>query len=193
MAQDRRTFLKSSGAALSAAAVGGCVPEGAGLAATTTSSLDPALLRSVADVVLPSDLGADGLEAAVQGFEAWATAHEPVAELNHGYGSSDIRYSPPDPVPGWQAQLEALELEAQRRHGDAFANLDATRRVGLLRRHVRDEAAGLPAPLGAEHVAVALMAHWFGSPEGVDSCYGRRVGPRTCRGIENSSAEPEEA
>jgi hypothetical protein len=147
----------------------------------------------VGRLVLPSELGSEGRERAVQAFEAWAYGYQPVAELNHGYGTSEIRYGPPDPVPGWAAQLEALDLEATQRHGTAFADLSRDAAEALLRRHLDDEGDGMPDALEARHVAVALMAHWFASAEAVDRCYGVSISPRTCRGLDGSAAHPEGA
>lgn len=195
MDHDRRTFLKRTGAALSVAATGACAPDGtrdeASGGAGASNPLDPDLLRAVAPLVLPSELGDEGREQAVRGFEQWASAYEPVAELNHGYGTDQIRYGPPDPAPGWAAQLRALELEAVRRHGRGFGSLDPGLRLGILRGHLADEGSVLPSPLGARHVTIALMAHWFASPEATDRCYGVRISPRTCRGIAGAPVEPE--
>ncbi|MCA9739576.1 MAG: hypothetical protein KC645_18260, partial [Gemmatimonadetes bacterium] len=89
--------------------------------AAASTSLDGGLLRAVAVLVLPAELSPVEQEEAVQGFERWAAGYEPVAELNHGYGTSEIRYGPPDPRPGWAAQLRGLDLEAQRRSQTGFA------------------------------------------------------------------------
>ena len=191
MSQDRRTFLKRSGAALSVAAVSGCVPDSAEQQAESAAPLEAVTLRAVAEVVLPSDLDDASREEAVQAFERWAAEYEPVAELNHGYGTSEIRYGPPDPVPAWQAQLEALEIEASRRTGSSFPELGIPERRELITRQGLDDGSGLPNPLGARHVAVALMAHWFSSSEGIDRCYGRRIAQRACRGIDTAPSEPE--
>jgi hypothetical protein len=147
-------------------------------------------LRAIGSLVLPSELGADGQEAAVGAFQAWAEDYEAVPELNHGYGTSRIRYGPPDPVPAWGAQLEALELEALKRHGVGFAELDVGRGEAIIRRHVEDEGTGMPNPLRARHVAVALLSHWLSTPDATDRCYGVRISPRTGRGLEGSASEP---
>lgn len=191
MRQDRRTFLKRSGAALSAAAVSGCLPNSAERQESSTAPLHAEVLRAVAQVVLPSDLEDASREEAVQAFEQWVSEYEPVAELNHGYGTSEIRYSPPDPAPAWQAQLEALDLEADRRMGTSFAALDMPGRRELITRQGLDESSGLPNPLRARHVAVALMAHWFRSSDAADRCYERRIAERSCRGIDTAPSEPE--
>ena len=223
MTHDRRSFLKHTGAALSAAAAAGCVPgtppgEAAqpgetakpgeiaqpgetaqpGEAARPGETAQPGrdlagpLLDAVGAVVLPAELGDEGRAQAVADFAAWVRDYRAVPELNHGYGTHEIRYGPPDPAPGWRAQLDALDLEAHRRHGAPFAEIDGPARHDLVTAAMAAEGGtGLPSPLRARHVATALMAHWFGSSEAVDLCYGRRVSPRTCRNLERSSAEPE--
>lgn len=193
MTHDRRSFLKRSSAALSAAALSGCAPDGSSPPPDRRDGrLDPSLLRAVADLVLPEELGGSGREAAVAAFERWTLAYDPVPELNHGYGTSEIRYGPADPVPAWQAQLEALDLEAGRRRGTSFTGLDPEAQRALLIRHLDGSEGGtLPDPLRARHVAVALLAHWAGTPGATDLCYGARVSPQTCRGIEGSRSQPE--
>ncbi len=193
MTQDRRTFLRTAGAAVSVTAAAGC---------TVTETppwtdrrpevrLDPALLDSVGAVVLPAELGADGRAAAIASFSTWAAVYEPVPELNHGYGTSEIRYGPPDPVPAWAAQLEGLGIEAHKRHGRGFLELATSERDALVRRSLADVGARAPSPLAAGHVALALLSHWLDSAEATDRCYGVRIGPRTCRGIEGAPREPE--
>lgn len=193
MTRDRRSFLKATGAVVSAAAVGACAPGNAsrnGAAATT--DLDGELLVALGEVVLPSDLGVTDREEAVRGFQRWAAGYEAVPELNHGYGTAEIRYGPADPVPAWRAQLQALDLEAAKRHGSSFATLALTERDALIRRNVSDDGAGVPPPLRARHVAVALMSHWLSTPAATDHCYGVLVSPLTCRGLDDVSREPED-
>jgi hypothetical protein len=152
--------------------------------------MDGALLRAVASHVLPSELGEAGREQTVQGFERWAAAYQPVPELNHGYGTSEIRYGPADPAPAWAAQLRALDIEATKRTGKGFGALERGDADDLLRRHIGDEGSGMPSPLRARHVAVALLAHWLSTPEATDRCYGVHIAPETCRGIATAPAKP---
>ncbi|MDH5589035.1 MAG: gluconate 2-dehydrogenase subunit 3 family protein [Gemmatimonadota bacterium] len=191
MTHDRRSFLKRSGAAATVAALGGCGPDAAGETEGVARALDADVLGAVAEIVLPSELGAEGRVVAVTAFAEWCAAYEPVFEVNHGYGTSEIRYGPPDPVPGWRAQLQALDVEARKRHDAGFAELDRERREALLRAHLAGAPEGMSDPVRAEHVASALMAHWFRSPEAVDRCYGVRISPVTCRGIESLPRIPE--
>ena len=192
MSLDRRTFLRTSGAALSVAAVGAsCTPDTpAPGAAADAGGMDGALLRAVAPHVLPSELGEAGREQAVQGFERWTSAYQPVPELNHGYGTSEIRYGPADPAPAWAAQLRALDIEATKRTGRGFGALEGADADDLLRRHIGDEGSRMPSPLRSRHVAVALLAHWLSTPEATDRCYGVHIAPETCRGIATAPNEP---
>lgn len=194
MTQDRRSFLKATGAAVSAAAVGACAPDSASRdeATADTAALESEVLASLGEVVLPSELGAVEKQQVVREFQRWADSYEAVPELNHGYGTAEIRYGPPDPLPAWRAQLQALELEATKRHGTSFAALDSADRETLVRRHIGDEGGRLPSPLSARHVAIALLAHWLSTPAATDRCYGVSVSPLTCRGLDGVSREPEE-
>jgi len=197
MTHDRRTFLRRTGAALSVAAASGCVPDASSRGSSDSgdpgrsTSLDPALLRLVGALALPSELGDRGREQAVQGFERWAYGYGPVPELNHGYGTSEIRYGPADPVPAWGAQLQALDLEAVKRTGAGFDTLTSDARAEILRRQLGDEGPAVPDPLQARHVAVALLAWWLATPDATDRCYGVLISPQTCRGIANAPQEPE--
>ncbi|MBI4538038.1 MAG: gluconate 2-dehydrogenase subunit 3 family protein [Gemmatimonadetes bacterium] len=186
--ESRRTFLKQSASALTAVALTRCAPEEV---AQARASLDPEMLRAVGRAVLPSELGADGIERAVTAFERWLAEYEPVAEADHDYGGSEIEYTPPDPAPGWAAQLEALDLEAQRRHEKRFLELSPEQQRDLIRRQLeRDPPGRLGNAMDARHVAVALMAHYYASPEATDRCYGAQVGPLTCRDLGRAPEEP---
>lgn len=45
------------------------------------------------------------------------------------------------------------------------------------------DAAPERLPARAKHVAIALLAHFYASPDADDLCYGRRIGRQTCRGL----------
>jgi len=205
MKPDRRTFLKQTGAAMSAGAVtgpgawidpaSGAAREGqaqpeSGTGHVSSRALDPTLLRSLADTVLPESLGAAEREDAVLAFEAWLLGFQPVAELRHPYGGDLVPYGPPDPEPGWSAQLEALDLASRARHGSAFAELDRALRRAILDEHIDDDGEGFPAPARARHVAVGLMAHYFASPIAIDRSYGRRIESQACRSTDGVGDPP---
>ncbi|WP_419861093.1 twin-arginine translocation signal domain-containing protein [Candidatus Palauibacter sp.] len=202
MAESRRTFLKQSAATVAAVSLTGCAPGETGEAAartdgdaspagTTPVPLPAETLRAVGAAVLPDELGSDGRERAVRAFERWSDALEPVAELSHPYLVPEIRYSGPDPRPGWAAQLRGLEKECESRHGVFFSDLDVPGRRELLARPLGESGGGLGVPQQADHVALALLAHFFGSAIATDLCYGRAIRKVLCRSIEGAENEPE--
>jgi len=187
---DRRTFLKQGAAsAASLLVLSSCArPEAS---QESNAGLDPALLGAVGDVVLPSELGTDGRKRVVSGFETWLDGYDPVPELMHGYGSQEIRYGPGDPAPRWSSQLAALDLEARRRWGSGFAELEPARRLEMIRRRLSGaDLQRLPNPTRVQHVAAALLAYWLATPEATNLCYRRNINPLTCRPLILSPEEP---
>ena len=187
---DRRSFLKAAGTLAAAGAVVPTLSEAA--PAALPPQLDPVRLAALGDAILPESIGAAGRTGAVRRFTAWLAGYVPVIEEMHGYGDAEITYSPADPAPGWNAQLEALDLLSQRKHRRGFAALTVARR----REIVRTQLAGvrmptLPAdPLRAPHVAVALLAHWAASSEATDLAYGVRIQKGECRTLADSPRKP---
>ena len=155
------------------------------------TGFDAPLLASLGATVLPSSLGADGQAAAIAAFVSWCEGYEPVAEEMHGYGYADIRYLPADPVPAWRAQLDGLDLLAQRVHHAKFAALDLAQRQALVAMALRDSpGADLSSALGAHHIAAALLAHWSSSPEAWNLAMGVTVSPLTCRPLGAALEKP---
>jgi hypothetical protein len=186
---NRRSFLHSLGALAPGAALAGCA--GTEAAETAVDPLEPGLLRALAEAVLPSELGEAGRDRAVATFREWLQDFEPVAELNHGYGTGELEYTAADPAPGWGAQLRALDLRARRETGRGFAELDAGERRALVRRQVPAERADrLPGVAEAPHVAVGLLAHFYRSPEANDLCHRAAIGRQSCRPLARSAQRP---
>ena len=144
----------------------------------------------MAEAVLPAELGDDGHERAVAAFERWSDGLEPVVELAHPYLVPETRYSGPDPRPGWVAQLQGIEKECESRYGKAFGDLDVPARRNLLARPLGQAGPGIGSPANADHVALALMAHFFASPIATDLCYGRVIAKQQCRGLEGALRDP---
>lgn len=209
---DRRDFLKKA-AATAALGIGGtqaaearpaepaageeaAVPSAGALrGASQSAASSSATLRAVANAVLPTtDLGAEGVERVVNEFEAWIEDFQPVAELPHGYlnrGLAEIRYGPPHPGPRWSSQMEALELEAQRRHRSSFAALPIEQQRALIEGQLgRDEIDRLPDPARARHVAIGLLAFFYDSSAATDLCYRAAIGRYRCRGLSNAAQRP---
>jgi hypothetical protein len=193
MSPSRRTFLTQAATIAAAGAVAG--RPGTAQTPAPARTLDAALLAALGETVLPESLGAAGRERAVRAFSGWIAAYHPVSEEMHGYGNAEIAYTPADPAPGWNAQLEGLELLSRRKHRRGFAALDVGGRRALLRPQLsqlaRQRGDRLPGnPITASHVAVALLAHWADSPEATDLVYGVRIGKGQCRVLADSPRRP---
>jgi hypothetical protein len=196
MTPSRRDFLAR--AALAAAGAALPAPLAAQEAAATQptraagTTLDPVLMAALGDAVLPESLGAAGRRRAVGRFATWLARYEPVAEAMHGYGDAEITYTPPDPGPGWQAQLRGVDTLARRSRRKGFAALTVAERRAVLEVALRGHGGTrLPAnPLEASHVAVALMAHWAASTEATDLAHGARILAGECRGLAGVSRLP---
>ena len=150
-----------------------------------------ASLHSVADAILPSALGAEGISSAVDQFRGWLDRYQPGAELDHGYGSGTLRYAPADPRPHWTSQLEELDADARTLHNRAFDSLDrATRRTIVAARLTATNADRLTSPLAARHVALALLSWFYTTPTAHDLCYQARIVPLTCRPLNDVTGKP---
>lgn len=192
----RRNFLKAAGA-LAVTTAAGCTLESrvpasnANVAADRETGFNRALLDALAAAVLPSELGAKGIEAATTAFVAWADGYDPVAEEMHGYGYSDIRYLPADPAPAWRAQLTGLDLLAKRSLRKSFVELPVAARQTLIANALKSAPGDrLPAPIEAPHLALALLAHWAASPDATDLALGVKVQNGNCRVLGDANAKP---
>ena len=183
----RRAFLAWLAATVPAAAV----VRRAHAAAVDGLAADPRTLRALADVVLPSALGARGTSAAVSAFQHWIAGYRENAELLHGYGTSSLGFSGPTPATTWAAQLVDLDTKARKEGGRAFADLPVARRRGMVEAQLAAiTAERIPALGRAPHVALALLAHFYASPEANDLCYESQIGRQTCRPLGASSRKP---
>lgn len=185
---DRRDFLKSLGAAVPAY----MVPRA--LWPWLRVDLPSERLTPVAEAVLPSGLGSEGVARIVEGFRDWLAGYRPGAERSHGYGSDsmEVRYLPPDPTPRWQSHLDELDELARRHSAADFAGLPMeTRRAALRERLAGETGTALESPVDAGHVAAALMAFYFGSAEAADRAYGASIAKETCRSLAGVGRKPE--
>ncbi len=188
----RRTFMKRTVALASAWALPSCASQTSNETAAAPAR-EPETLAVLAGIVLPAaSLGEEGVRRVVEGFRKWLDELEPVAELDHAYIFTDeILYGPPDPEPLWTAQLEALELEAEKRHEASFALIPREEQEALLRRQLPENpGAGLPFPSRAPHVALGLLAYFYQTSEANDLCYEKAIERTTCRGVESGAVEP---
>jgi hypothetical protein len=152
---------------------------------------DPRTLVALGHTVLPSALGAAGIKRAMDDFRRWMAEYREGAELNHGYGTSRLRTTGPTPATRWTRQLDELEARAQHADGHRFDALPADARARLVRDVLAAERLDrLPSVADANHVAIALLAHFYESSAAADLCYEAQIGRQTCRPLAMSSRKP---
>ena len=66
------------------------------------------VLRALAGVVLPAEIGAAGIERIATGFEGWVREYRPGADMDHGYGFTRLRVKAASPAPVYLQQLERM-------------------------------------------------------------------------------------
>jgi hypothetical protein len=155
------------------------------------AALDPALLGALAAAILPSEIGADGTARALRGFNEWLSQYRGGAEVLHGYGTGDLAFLAASPATRWAGQLRALDQAARKAHGRGLAALPVPERQALVRSAIGPATLdAMPAPGSSEHVAVALMAWYYATPEATDLCYRAQIGKNRCRPIVNNPKEP---
>lgn len=149
-----------------------------------------ATLHDLAPTVLPASLGAARVKATVDKFVEWTRGYREGAVLQHGYGHPRLQKAPASPVPGYVAQLAALDAAA-RAKGGAWATLDLETRRGLLdAAFTKAGVRGLPQRPNGQHVAADLMAFYFRSTEANDYCYGAMIQREVCRPIAITTRRP---
>lgn len=153
--------------------------------------LDPVLLHSLAEVVLPSELGAAGIRTAVTEYRGWLAEYRAGAELLHPYGSAEIRYAEEIPLGTWRDQLRELDRVSRARYGQGFSELERDRREQIVRAALSGESRTvLPTPAAASHVAISLLAFFCASPAATNLCYRARIDPLQCRPLSDAPRRP---
>lgn len=151
----------------------------------------PETLDALGLPILPSELGEAQIRRVVASFRRWLDGYKEGAELLHAYGGSRLSFAGPTPATRWMPQLDALEASAQKTHGRAFSALTIEQRRAIAREALSvDRGAGMPAPERANHIAGALLAHFFTSSQATDLCYTVTIGRSTCRPLSRSSQRP---
>lgn len=123
-------------------------------------------------------------------FERWLAGYREGVELVHGYGTGELRRTGPSPALRWSAQLRELAAAA-RAKGAAFDKLGSPARQDLVRSALAGQRLGaLPAVDRAPHLALGLLAFFYGSPAASDLCYQVRIGANSCRSLAESERKP---
>jgi len=141
-------------------------------------------LRALAEAVLPTELGREGAARVAREFQRWIDNYRENAEVVHGYGTSALRFTKASPRAKWAAQLEALgkfQLPA----------LDVKRRRDVVREAIKDERLDrMPDVASAPHVAIGLLAFFYGTSEAADLAYEAKIGREQCRPLVASPRKP---
>ena len=133
-------------------------------------------LREVAGVVLPAELGKEGIDRVAAEFVRWVNQYRAGAETDHGYGNTRIRSKGPSPSPAYLRQLGALQGRV-----DADSIAAAFKEANL---------TDLPRTPGSAHVAADLMSFYFRGSDANDLCYRAQIGRDQCRGLAGSDQPP---
>ena len=152
-----------------------------------------AALGAIAEVVLPSAVGADGRDLVVERFATWVREYREGADMGHVYGFATLRRrSGPSPARNYPAQFDALDAAARERGGTTFAALpvDARRLVieGVLNEPQR--VTRLPSQPNGANLIADFMGLYYSSPEAWDLAYERRIGRDRCRSLDGSEERP---
>jgi hypothetical protein len=145
-------------------------------------------LRALGEAVLPSQAG----PAAVMRFQEWIAGYREGAELLHGYGTSKLEFAGPTPATQWSKQLIQMDKEAQRLYGSTFfADADVAGRRTIVQAQLQKMENARIGNVGrAPHVALALLSHYYASPEATDLCYEAQIQRQTCRPLRASLQKP---
>jgi hypothetical protein len=157
------------------------------------ASLTPghqAMLGSLAEVVLPQELGRQTIDRVVADFVRWHREYRADVETDHGYGVTRLRRTAAAPLGRYRAQFENLDTAAQSR-GQTFVNLPLADRRAVVERAIAEaKVERLPSRPDGGHVATDLMGFYFNSIDANDRCYQRAIGRDRCRGLAGSDERP---
>lgn len=148
------------------------------------------VLRDVATTVLPTALGRNGQEEAVDNFLRWIREYKEGVPLSHGYGEPRLVKSAPSPAPAYAKQIAALQAAAKARGGRFGALPLDVRRALLDEAFKAADVRTLPGRPDGKHVVADLMAHYFRSSAANDLCYNARIGRNTYRAIRVTTVKP---
>jgi hypothetical protein len=152
---------------------------------------DADTLRALAEAILPSELGRSGAARVARDFQHWIDDYPEHAEIVHGYGTSALRFTRPSPRARWAAQLEQLGERRLETGAGKFASLSVARRREIVRDVLKGEQLDrMPDVASASHVAVALLAFYYGTSDAADLAYEAKIGREQCRPLATSSRRP---
>jgi hypothetical protein len=153
---------------------------------------DAETLRALAEAVLPSELGREGAARVARDFQRWIDNYREHAEIVHSYGTSALRFTRPSPRAKWAAQMERLEHgKWEMENGISFRSLSVDHRRAIVAEELKDEKVDrMPDVASASHVALGLLAFFYGSSEAADLAYEAKIGREQCRPLAASPRKP---
>src|SRR5262249_44351952 len=127
----------------------------------------------------------------VRDFIDWGAGYRDGAEAVHGYGTSRLRTLGPTPLTRWTGQLADLDARAQSAHQKRFSALTAAEREAIVRAALQGQRLDrMPNVADANHVAIAMLAHFYDSALATDLCYEAQIGKQTCRPLAAQARKP---
>ena len=192
----RRTFVSWLGGIGAAIGIGARARTGDAQVANEASpeqatSLDLTSVTRLAEVVLPGELGDAGFARVSRGFNQWVAGYREGQELVHPYGSTNIQQTGATPAGRWRDQLVALDRDARAKHQRGFNALTRDQRREVVLAALGAERTNrMPEALDASHVALALVAWFFATPEASNLCYQSRIDRNQCRPLVNAPRQP---
>ena len=144
---------------------------------------DASTLRALAELVLPGEIGRDGVDRVAAHFEQWVRDYRAGAEMEHGYGFTRIRNKPASPAPAYLTHLEMLRVP--------LANPDpVVRRKAIAAALEAADVKELPRLPDGKHVVSDLMSFYFRGSDANDLCYRAAIQRDACRGLGGSNQAP---
>jgi hypothetical protein len=189
---NRRTWLWSFAAALLAAPLRR-LKAFARVQAPALSGADVETLDSIAEIVLPSDLGADGRQRVVGAFVTWIKDYKEGADRGYGYGASTLSApAGPSPAGRYPEQFAAFEATARSKGAASFAALPADARRAQIEASLGSMQGGarLPARPTGTNLIADLMGFYFNSADAWNLAYRARIDRDSCRALAGSEQPP---
>lgn len=155
---------------------------------------ETAILKAIAEVVLPNALDQAARDRVVTSFVAWVRGYREGADRGHGYGSSTLSQpTGPSPAKSYPGQLAALDALATAGGAKSFAALSVEDRRVLIERVLNSPPVvqRLPARPTGVNVIADFMGFYFTSPDAWDLAYQAQIGRDKCRTLDGSDNVPE--
>ena len=133
------------------------------------SSKQQQMLRELASIVLPSDLGSSGFDRVAAAFEGYVRDYRPGADTEHGYGVTHVSPKPGSPANTYRRQLDAFPSPLTK------AAVETSISAALVKE--------LPRLPDGKSIAADLISFYFRSSEANDLCYSAAIKRDECRGL----------